>query len=105
MTEAATDDRGLVRRMRAGEEAAFGQFFEESVVQVTLCKAVTGLKGHRRLVQVTLDTLPFSHGLSVKEIAGRLNLRLKAAESLLTRAREAFRGGFAAVAKSRWSER
>jgi RNA polymerase sigma-70 factor (ECF subfamily) len=201
VTEAATDDRGLVRRMRAGEEAAFEQFFEghfsrlyrfalarlnqdadaaEDVVQVTLCKAVAGLKGYRfesalftwlcaicrheiaahyehqgrrpepislvedspevraaldslagthegdperhmhrqdvaRLVQVTLDALPSSygdalewkyvHGLSVKEIAARLNLGIKAAESLLTRAREAFRGGLSVVSKRRWSER
>jgi RNA polymerase sigma-70 factor (ECF subfamily) len=187
--------------MRAGEEAAFDRFFEEhfsrlyrfalarlnqdadaaeDVVQVTLCKAVTGLKGYRfesalftwlcaicrheiaayyerhgrrpepislvedspevraaldslaasqgldpesqmqrqdvaRLVQVTLDALPSSygdvlewkyvHGLSVKDIAARLNLGMKAAESLLTRAREAFRGGFSAVTKRRWSER
>jgi len=187
--------------MRAGEEAAFDQFFEghfprlyrfalarmnqdadaaEDVVQVTLCKAVAGLRGYRfesalftwlcaicrheiaayyerqgrrpepislvedspevraaldslaaagdggpesqmqrqdvaRLVQVTLDALPSSygdvlewkyvHGLPVKEIAARLNLGIKAAESLLTRARAAFRGGFSAMTKSRWSER
>lgn len=195
MTEAATDDRGLVRRMRAGEEAAFDEFFEshfsrlyrfalarlnqdadaaEDVVQVTLCKAVAGLKGYRfesalytwlcaicrhviaahyerlerrpepagliedspgvraaleslattlgqdpesqmrrleiaRLVQVTLDALPraygdalewkYVHGLPVKEIAARLNVGLKAAESLLTRARAAFRDGFSAVTR------
>ena len=61
-----------------------------------------------RLVQVTLDCLPpwygdalewkYIHGLSVKEIADRLNLGSKAAESLLTRARQAFREGFAALA-------
>jgi len=201
VTEGATDDRGLVGRMRAGDEAAFEQFFEghfsrlyrfalarlnqdadaaEDVVQVTLCKAVAGLKSYRfesalftwlcticrheiaahyahqgrrpepislaedspevraaldslaathdgdperqmqrqdvaRLVQVTLDALPSSygdalewkyvHGLPVKEIAARLNLGMKAAESLLTRAREAFRGGFSAVTKKGWSER
>ncbi len=201
MTEAAMDERTLVERMRAGDEAAFDRFFEENfprlyrfalarlnqdadaaedVVQVTLCKAVAGLRGYRfesalftwlcticrheiaahherqgrrpepvslvedsprvraaleslaaagegdperqmhrrdvaRLVQVTLDALPASygdalewkyvHGLSVKEIAERLDLGIKAAESLLTRAREAFRGGFAAVTGTRWSER
>jgi RNA polymerase sigma-70 factor, ECF subfamily len=201
VTEAATDERELVERMRAGEEAAFDQFFEghfarlyrfalarlnqdadaaEDIVQVTLCKAVAGLAGYRfesalftwlcaicrheiaafyqrqglrpapislsedsaevraaldalasshgldpegrmqreemsRLIQVTLDALPSSygdalewkylHGLTVKEIAARLDLGVKAAESLLTRAREAFRTGFAAVTKSRWSER
>ena len=197
MTEAATDDRELVRRMLAGEEEAFDRFFgghfarlyrfalprlnqdadaAEDVVQVTLCKAVSGLKSYRfesalftwlcsicrheiaahyerrgrqpepvgliedspdvraaldslaatlqqdpesqlqrgevaRLVQVTLDALPRSYGdalewkyvqgLTVKEIAERLNLGLKAAESLLTRARQAFRDGFSAVIRRR----
>lgn len=60
-----------------------------------------------RLVQVTLDSLPRRYGdalewkyiqeLSVSDIAARLNVGPKAAESLLTRARQAFRDGFAAV--------
>jgi RNA polymerase sigma-70 factor, ECF subfamily len=60
------------------------------------------------LVQVTLDHLPGRYGdalewkyiqeLSVDEIADRLGLSYKAAESLLTRAREAFREGFPLVA-------
>jgi RNA polymerase sigma-70 factor (ECF subfamily) len=198
VTEAAADDRELVARMLAGEEAGFGQFFEghfsrlyrfalprlnqdadaaEEVVQITLCKAVSALKGYRgeaalftwlcticrreiaahherrgrrpepvgliedspavraalealaaaleqgpesqlhrkevaRLVQVTLDSLPrtygdalewkYVHDLSVKEIAARLDLGATAAESLLTRARQAFRDGFAAVTRRRW---
>jgi RNA polymerase sigma-70 factor (ECF subfamily) len=63
-----------------------------------------------RLVQVTLDHLPprygrvlewkYLEGRPVKEIAERLDLGLKAAESLLTRAREAFRDGFAAVSSA-----
>lgn len=66
-----------------------------------------------RLVQVALDALPpaygdalewkYVHGLPVKEIALRLNLGPKAAESLLTRARAAFRAGFAALSDRRWS--
>lgn len=62
-----------------------------------------------RLVQVILDRLParygnalewkYLEGLSVNEIAVRLELSPKAAESLLTRAREAFRDGFAAVTR------
>ena len=58
-----------------------------------------------RLVQVTLDSLPPKYGdalewkyvleLSVGDIAERLNVGPKAAESLLTRARQAFRDGFA----------
>ena len=60
-----------------------------------------------RLVRVTLDTLPDRYGdalewkyiddLSVQEIASRLGVGPKAAESLLTRARQAFRDGFAAM--------
>jgi RNA polymerase sigma-70 factor (ECF subfamily) len=66
---------------------------------------------HRReltgLVQLTLDHLPGRYGevlewkyiddLSVGEIARRLGVGYKAAESLLTRAREAFREGFSFV--------
>jgi RNA polymerase sigma-70 factor (ECF subfamily) len=65
-------------------------------------------RGERaRLVHVVLDHLPpryasalewkYIDGLSVREIADRLRLTSKAAESLLTRAREAFRDGFAIV--------
>src|SRR5262245_50129395 len=196
--EAATNDRDLVKRMLAGDEDAFGQFFEgyfprlyrfalprlgqdpdatEEVVQMTLTRAVSSMKGYRgeaalftwlcticrreiagragrrkgrfemveliedspevraaldslaaaqgqdpesvtargeiaRLVQVTLDALPraygdalewkYLEGLSVSEIALRLNLGLKAAESLLTRARQAFRDGFASLTRRRW---
>jgi RNA polymerase sigma-70 factor (ECF subfamily) len=63
-----------------------------------------------RLVQVALDRLPakyghalewkYVEGLSVREIAARLELSPKAAESLLTRAREAFRDGFAALTRT-----
>lgn len=55
----------------------------------------------RQLVQAALDTLPEHYGdvlewkyveeLSVAEIAARLEMGYKAAESLLTRARGAFR--------------
>ena len=58
-----------------------------------------------RLVQVTLDHLPrrygdalewkYLDGLPVEEIASRLGVGYKAAESLLARARQAFREGFA----------
>lgn len=57
-----------------------------------------------RLVQVTLDHLPakygdalewkYLQGLTIEEIAARLGLGYKAVESLLTRARQAFRDGF-----------
>jgi RNA polymerase sigma-70 factor (ECF subfamily) len=64
----------------------------------------------RRLVEATLDTLPahygdvlewkYVDGLSVNEIAGRLHVGPKAAESLLTRARSAFREAIAALVDS-----
>ena len=60
-----------------------------------------------RRVHVTLDRLPphysdalewkYVDGLSVLDIAGRLMLTPKAAESLLSRARAAFRDGFSAL--------
>jgi RNA polymerase sigma-70 factor (ECF subfamily) len=60
-----------------------------------------------RVVEATLDALPgrygealewkYIDGLSVREIAGRLGLGEKAAESLLTRARESFREAIAGV--------
>jgi RNA polymerase sigma-70 factor (ECF subfamily) len=185
-------DRHLVRRLLAGDEAAFDEFFDryfpglyrfalgrlgqdedaaEEVAQATICKAIRkvgtfrgeaalftwlctfcrheisawlrrngvaaarvdlveeipevraaleslstglddpdaalGVKELRRLVQVTLDSLPGRYGsalewkyleeLPVREIAERLGVSPKAAESLLTRAREAFREGFTAI--------
>lgn len=61
----------------------------------------------RRLIQAILDHLPsryadvlewkYIQGLSVKEISERLQVAPKAAESLLGRARAAFRDGFAAI--------
>ncbi len=185
------DDRILVRRLRAGEEQAFEEFFElyfqpvyrfalsrlgrrtdlaKEIAQATICKALEKLhlfrgeaqlftwlcaicrfeiSAHRRrerhdpagellsiehqseeaftavaavavdaddpeqnllrseisrLVQQTVDQLPpryaqalawkYTDGLPVTEIARRLGSSAKAAESLLTRAREAFRARF-----------
>ena len=58
-------------------------------------------------MQVTLDHLPGRYGdalewryiqeLTVEDIAARLGLGYKATESLLSRARAAFRDGFAAI--------
>lgn len=72
----------------------------------------TGLERREivRLVHATLDHLParygsalemrYLEGRSVDDIAARLELGYKATESLLSRAREAFRKGFAAVAEA-----
>jgi RNA polymerase sigma-70 factor (ECF subfamily) len=64
----------------------------------------------RRLVRVVLDYLPrrygqvlewkYIEGLSVKEIADKLGIAPKAAESTLTRARNAFRDGITALGLS-----
>jgi len=64
-----------------------------------------------RLVHVLLDRLPpryaavlewkYIDGVSVGEIADRFGLSAKAAESLLTRARDAFREGFAILTQPR----
>jgi len=66
-----------------------------------------------RLVHVTLDRLPpryanalewkYVDDVSVKEIALRLGLTPKAAESMLTRAREAFRDGFSTLMRNRFA--
>lgn len=63
----------------------------------------------RRLVQATIDALPerygdvlewkYVEGLSVAQIATRLEIGAKAAESLLTRARVAFREAMLAFAE------
>lgn len=64
----------------------------------------------RRLVQATVDTLPerygqvlewkYVDGLSVNEIADQLRVGAKAAESLLTRARSAFREAILVLAET-----
>jgi RNA polymerase sigma-70 factor (ECF subfamily) len=190
--ELPPDDRALVKRLRAGDEPAFEQFFDayfhplyrfalarvdrqedlaKEVTQAALCKALEKLNTYRgeaalfswlcsicrfeisahfrrlerrppevdlveeggvvrgileslpaslddpesgllrrevaRLVHVIVDHLPahygrilewkYTDGLSVKEIAGRLGISAKAAESLLTRARQAFKDGFASL--------
>jgi RNA polymerase sigma-70 factor, ECF subfamily len=66
-----------------------------------------------RLVQLVLDRLPgrygdalewkYIDGLSVAEIAARLGVSAKAAESMLTRAREAFRDAFTAAYGAAWA--
>jgi RNA polymerase sigma-70 factor (ECF subfamily) len=184
------EDRDLARRMLAGEERAFEEFFDghfpalyrfalarlgqdqdaaEEVAQATLCKAISKLHTYRgeaalltwlctfcrheisahhgrrgrlltvdlpeegweiaaaldslgpeqaverseiaRLVHVVLDRLPpryadalewkYVDGLSVNEIAARTGTTPKAAESLLTRAREAFRDLYSALLPER----
>jgi RNA polymerase sigma-70 factor, ECF subfamily len=190
------EDRGLVRRMRAGDEAAFEEFYDgyfqalyrfalvrldrdaelaKEMAQATICKALEKLDSYRgeaalfswlcsicrfeisghfkrerrsppqvdlleesgalrealeslpedlddpenellrrevaRLVHEAVDRLPshygqvlewkYSDGLSVKEMADRLGMTPKAVESLLTRARLAFRDQFAHLTRGK----
>ena len=69
--------------------------------------SLVGTSELARLIKVTLDSLPIDYadalewkyvdGLSVAEIGDRLGRSRKAAESLLDRAREAFRDAFTAL--------
>ena len=91
----ADDDPGLRAALESIGAAA-------DAPDAGLARADTG-----RIVQLVLDHLPprysralewkYLEELSVDEIAGRLQCTPKAAESLLTRARDAFRDAFAAV--------
>ena len=91
----AEDDPGLRAALESIGAAA-------EAPDAGLARADTG-----RIVQLVLDHLPprysralewkYLEELSVDDIAGRLQCTPKAAESLLTRARNAFRDAFAAV--------
>ncbi len=94
----AEDDPGLRAALESIGAAA-------DAPDTELARADTG-----RIVQLALDHLPprysralewkYLEELSVDDIAGRLQCTPKAAESLLTRARDAFRDAFAAVQAS-----
>ena len=113
---------------RAGRQPVTVELIEETPEVAGALESLWELTGHRpderlrrgeiaRWVHVTLDHLParyasalewkYVDGISVKEIAERLGLSAKAAESLLTRARQAFRDGFASVARqdAEWATR
>lgn len=93
------------RRYRAGREVEVtGEEIDaEAAVETPAAAPQAGLlrRETRDLVHIALDTLPPHYGrilewkyleeLPVKEIAGRLDMSPKAAESLLTRARVAFK--------------
>lgn len=78
-------------------------------------EAVVRRKEVAGLVQSALDLLPahygsalewkYVFGLSVEEIAARLGVGPKAAESILTRARAAFRDAFATLGRTRELDR
>jgi len=107
------------RRMRPGQ-VSVGLPEDDPVIAAALASFVSGDGGPDaavarsetvRLVHVVLDRLPpryaamlewkYLDGHSVSEIAERCQLSVKAAESTLTRAREAFRDGFSMLAQER----
>jgi RNA polymerase sigma-70 factor (ECF subfamily) len=93
------------RARTGGAQAVFAE--DDPAIAGALASLAFERDERARLVHVVLDHLPpryaaalewkYIDGLSVREIADRLELTAKAAESLLTRAREAFRDGFAIV--------
>ena len=107
---------------RAGREGRTAHLSEEIPEVAAALESLSSLAGDgpeealrrqeiMRLVHVTLDRLPvryadalewkYIEGLSVVEIAERLGSTAKAAESMLTRARAAFRDGFHTLAGAR----
>ena len=92
LVEDSSDARAALESLGALKESTLDRFKSEELA---------------RLVWAVLDHLPLQYGnalqwkyiqgLSVREIADRLGVSVKAAESRLTRARQAFRDGFAAV--------
>jgi RNA polymerase sigma-70 factor, ECF subfamily len=105
---AALKRKGRIAQVDLAEEAAEVRAALESLGSLDADpEASLRRRELGRLVQVVLDHLPPRYGsalewkylqdLSVKEIAERLHLSPKAAESLLTRARWAFRDGFTSL--------
>ena len=98
MTFGAPDDNDEIRAALESMESTLGQSPESNEM----------LRELRHAVQVALDYLPdnystalrlkYLEGHSVKDIAQQLEVSVKAAESILTRARTAFREGFGEIA-------
>jgi RNA polymerase sigma-70 factor (ECF subfamily) len=110
-----------VRRERAGLAIDASLPEDDPVARAALDTLVAGSSDpgleldrleEARLVQATLDHLPGRYGdalkwkymldLSVEQIASRLGVGYKAAESLLARARQAFREAFRTVPQRAW---
>ncbi len=95
--------RGRAERVGLLEDQPNARSILESLAAPVSDEPETGVWREQlhRVVEATLDSLPghygevlewkYIDGLAVAEIASRLDLGQKAAESLLTRAREAFR--------------
>lgn len=91
----SADARAVLERIAAGGDSPDQEFMRREVA---------------RLVHLTLDHLPdrygdllewkYIEGHAVAEIAARLQSTPKAVESMLTRARHAFREGFAELSRA-----
>ncbi len=105
------DQRGRERRFAAVdllEEEPAVRAALEAMARVATPEDEARGRELQRLVHAALDHLPFRYGealemryvdgLPVPEIAARLELTYKATESVLSRARAAFRSTFAALA-------
>src|SRR5262245_26434812 len=98
---------GKEARLRAADDPADTRAVLDAIAVLSGDDPERDYERHElsRLVHATLDHLPGKHGQAlvwkyiestpVEEIGRRLGLGYKAAESLLTRARQAFRDGFA----------
>lgn len=103
------EQRGRIMEVSLDEDHPAARMALDAAVSLAGTNPETQAERHQvsRFVQLTLDQLPgrygqalewkYVEGLSVDEIAGRLGLSYKAAESVLTRARHAFREAFAVM--------
>ena len=85
--------RAALESLGAPFEGTAGRFEREE-----LARAVWAVLDHLPVHYGNALRWKYIQGFSVREIAARLGASPKAAESLLTRARQAFRDGFTAVA-------
>lgn len=72
---------------------------EEALLKDELARLVHLTFDHIRPNHAQVLDMKYLQGLPVQEIANRLDLGLKAAESLLTRARHSFRDGFISLSQ------
>ncbi len=92
LIEDSPDARAALESLSAASESTIARFEREELARV-----VWAVLDHLPLHYGNALQWKYIEGLTVREIAGRLETSVKAAESILTRARQAFRDGFTAV--------